>query len=179
MLSTSVVIVLRLIHILVGIMWAGAIVFVAAFLMPTMKAVGPAAGPVMGHLTQVKKLPSYMVAGMLLTILSGITLFWNDSVGFKSDAWMHSGPGLAFSVGGTLAIVVAIIGLTVNSPTAKKIGTLSAAIRASGGAAPPELAAEMQRCQNRLAAAMKVAAVLLLLAASMMAVARYLPAALL
>jgi uncharacterized membrane protein len=174
MLSSSLVIALRLIHIVVGVCWVGAVVFIAAFLLPTMKAVGPAAGPVMGHLTQVKKLPMYLMAGVILTVLSGIALFWNDSVGFSSE-WMHSGPGRTFSLGGVLGIVVGIMGMTINSPTAKKMGKLGEAIRASGGVPSAEQAAELARLQNRLAGAMRVAAVLLLIAAGAMAVARYVP----
>ena len=175
MMSPSLMLVLRLIHIVVGVCWVGAVVFIAVFLLPTMKAVGPAAGPVMAHLTEVKKLPSYLMAGVLLTIASGVTLFWNDSVGFKSDAWMHSGPGLTFSVGGTIAIIVGIMGMAINSPTAKKLGALSAAVRASGGPPSAEQAAELQRLQRRLAGAMTIAAVLLVIAAGAMAVARYVP----
>ena len=175
MMTHSMFIVVRLIHIVVAVCWAGAVVFIAGFLLPTMKAVGHAAGPVMAHLTQVKKLPAFLMSGAIVTILSGVTLFWYDSVGFASDQWMHSGPGLAFSVGGTIGIIVGILGLVVNSPTAKKLGELGAAVRASGASPSAAQAAEMARLQNRLAGAMKVAAILLVIAAAAMAVARYLP----
>ena len=175
MMPHPMLVLVRLIHIVVAVCWAGAVVFIAGFLLPTMKAVGPAAGPVMGHLTQARKLPVYLMAGAIVTALSGVTLFWYDSAGFSSDAWMHSASGIAFSVGGTLGIIVAVIGGAVNAPTAKKLGELGATVLASGGPPSATQAAEMERLQGRLAGAMKISAVLLVIAASAMAVARYLP----
>ena len=175
MMPHSMFILVRVIHIVVAVCWVGAVVFISDFLLPTMKAVGPAAGPVMGHLTQVKKLPAVLMSGAVVTVLSGVTLFWYDSVGFKSDMWMHSATGLAFSVGGTIGIIVAILAIMVNSPTARKLGALGAAVHASGGAPSAAQTAEMERLQHRLASAMKLAARLLILAACAMAIARYLP----
>ena len=174
MLSPSLFLLVRLIHVVVGIAWGGAIVFIASFLLPSMKAIGPAAGPIMGHLVEKKKMPLYLMAGVLLTVLSGITLYWSDSSGFHSD-WMKSGPARTFGAGGVLAIIVAIMGMAINAPTAKKLSALGETVRASGGPPSAEQAAEMQRLQGRLAGAMKVAAVLVVAAAALMAVARYMP----
>ena len=174
MFSTSVVTILRFIHIVVGVCWVGAVVFIAAFLLPTIKAVGPAGGAVMQDLTLVRRLPAFLTAGVLLTTLSGLALFYSDSMGF-TGAWMASGPGKTFSFGAALGIITAIMGLTINAPTAKRIGALSAAVRASGGPPSAEQAAELQRLQGRLAGAMRIAAVLLLLATAAMSVARYMP----
>src|SRR5512132_1177730 len=53
MMSPALLYALRFTHIVVGVFWVGTIVFVAFYLLPTMRAVGPAAGPVMQELTQV------------------------------------------------------------------------------------------------------------------------------
>ena len=174
MLSPSLFIVVRLIHVVVGIVWGGAIVFIAAFLLPTFKGVGPASGPVMGYLVEKKKMPAFLMAGVMLTVLSGLTLYWSDSAGFTS-AWMKSGPARTFGAGGVLAIIVAIMGMAINAPTAKKLSALGEAVRAAGGPPSAEQAAEMQRLQGRLAGAMKMAAVLVVATAALMAVARYVP----
>ena len=174
-MSATTVIILRLIHIVVGVFWVGGILFIALFLSPSVRAIGSAAGPVMQQLVDVRKLPIAMMASAILTILSGVGLFWNDSVGFKSDAWMHSGPGMTYSIGGTLAILAAIFGMVVNSPTAKKLGQLGAAIRTGGGAPSAEQAAEMQRLQKRLGVASSIVAGVLVIAVACMAVARYVP----
>ena len=95
---------LRLIHILAGVFWVGAAVFTAAFLVPTIRAVGPAGGPVMQHISQVRKLPVFVLSAGFLTVLSGIGLYSIPSARFTSS-WMRSGPGITFGVGGLLAIV--------------------------------------------------------------------------
>ena len=171
--SLSLVIVLRLVHILTGVCWAGAVVFIAAFLLPAMKAAGPAASPVMAHLTQVMKLPAVLLKWGLLTVASGLALFWRDAT--LAPGWMQSGPGRTFSLGAALGIIVVVTGMTVNLPTARRLGALAEEVRASGGVPSAAQAAEMQRLQERLARAMSAAAVLLLAAAAAMAVARHVP----
>ena len=43
-------VVLRIVHILAGVFWVGAVVTTILFLQPTARDVGPAAGPFMAHL---------------------------------------------------------------------------------------------------------------------------------
>src|SRR5471030_145477 len=128
-MSPSMLILLRLIHIVIGILWGGGIVFLAMFILPSTSATGPAGGAVMQDLTTVRKLPAYILTAELLTILSGLSLLWIDSVGFTST-WMASGPGRTFSLGATFAIIAVIMGATVNAPAAKKLAGLGAAIQA-------------------------------------------------
>jgi uncharacterized membrane protein len=175
MMPAAVFFLLRFVHIVVGVTWGGAVIFIAAFLLPAMKSVGPAGGPVMNDLTQVRRLPAYLMAGVILTVLSGIALYWNDSLGFSAQ-WMSTGPGRTFAFGGTLAVIVAIIGMTINAPTAKRMGALTATIQASGGPPSAEQVAEIQRLQARLLMAMRAAAILVVVAAAAMSVARYVPA---
>jgi uncharacterized membrane protein len=166
--------VLRLIHILSGAFWVGAIVFMAGFLMPALRAVGPAGGPVMQQLAQVRRFPIYMMAAVILTVLSGIALYWRDSNGF-SGPWIHSGPGRVFGLGGVLAIIAAAIGMAVASPTAKRMGALAASIHNAGRPPSPDQVAQMQQLQSRMISATRLVAALVVLAVSAMAVARYTP----
>lgn len=164
----------RLIHILAGAFWVGAALFTAFFLLPSLRAVGPAGGAVMEQIAQVRRLPLYMMGAMILTILSGIALYWRDSAGFNG-AWMRSGPGITFSIGGLLGIVVAILGMVVITPAAKRLGMLAASMRAGGGPPSPEAMAEMQALQVRTAVLTRAGSLLLILATAAMAVARYVP----
>lgn len=164
----------RLIHIVSGALWVGAAVFVAFFLLPTIRALGPAGGAVMQQLAQVRKLPVYMMALAILTVLSGIGLYWRDSGGFKGP-WMHSGSGVVFGFGGLLAILVVVLGMAVVNPSAKRMGEMAASMRGSGGPPAPEQIAEMQALQVRMARFTGLVAVLLLIATGAMAVARYVP----
>ena len=173
MMSTSVVMLLRLIHVVVGMFWVGGAVFIAAFLVPAIRGAGPAGGAVMGQL-QDRKLSVFIMFFAIFTILSGVGLYWNNSAGFSS-AWLGSGPGRTFGLGAVFAILTMIIGMTVNSPTAKKLGDLVAAAKAAGGPPSAEVQAEMQRLQVRLGKSAVAAAVLLTCAAAAMSVARYVP----
>ena len=171
MFSTWLVGVLRLIHIVFGVFWVGGIFFFTWFLLPTAQTLGPAAGPVMDHLTRVRKMPSGLLHAAWASVISGFALFWHDSAGFQGP-WMASRMGMVLGTGGVLALVAIGIGLTVNVPTLKRVGALAAEIQAKG-APTPEQAVEMQRLQRRLGIAVRAVALLLLLTLSSMALARY------
>jgi uncharacterized membrane protein len=165
---------LRVVHVLVGAFWVGTLVFMAAFLLPSVRAAGPAGGAVMQQLAQARRLPRWLLTAAILTIVSGIGLYWVDSAGFRS-AWLRSGPGRVFGLGGALAILAASLGVVVNSPTQRRLTALAARVQGSGHPPAPEEAAEIQRLQARLGWATMVVAGLLVLATLAMAVARYVP----
>jgi hypothetical protein len=167
--------VLRLIHIGFGVFWVGAVLFIAAFLIPSIRDAGPAGGAVMRQLVQGRKLPLWLMGASLVTLLSGFGLYWVDSAGFRSSEWLGSGTGRIFGLGGLLALIAGVLGSAVNAPAAKRLGQLAAAIQAAGRPPAPEEAAEIGRLQQRLNRTTYFVAVLLLLATLAMAVARYVP----
>ena len=71
---------LRLLHILSGAFWFGAVIFSVRFLMPSLRAVGPAAGPVMAQLNQRKMSAAFMGAA-IVNLASGIWLMYVVSGG--------------------------------------------------------------------------------------------------
>ena len=171
-MSNGVVMVLRVAHIGSGMFWVGGFMLFARFLFPTAQALGPAAGPVMSHMTQVLKLPRALVSAAVVTILSGALLYYHDSAGFRTD-WMRSGTGTTFALGALFALIAFTVGVTVNAPTAQRMGALGGAIAAQGRPPSPEQAAEMAALQARLGVALRVVAGLLVLATAAMALARY------
>ena len=173
MLSPGVVVVLRILHILPAVFWVGGVLMFARFVFPAARALGPAAGPVMDQLTRVRRLPQALLGAGVFASLSGLVLYWHDSAGFQGP-WMSSVTGMTFGTGGLLAIVALVIGMTVNSPTAKRLGALAASIQAQGAPPSPEQSAQMQQLQGRLGAAILIVTVLLMLATVAMATARYL-----
>ena len=166
-------ILLRLIHILFGVFWAGTAMFNAAFLIPALRALGPAGGPVMQEIAGKRKLPVYFLTSGVLTVLSGFGLYWHDSAGF-TNGFMRSGGGITFGIGAVLALLAMCVGIFVASPTAMRVGRLGAAI-AAAGKPTPEQAAEMQRLQAKIGMASALGAGLLTLTVIMMAIARYIP----
>lgn len=164
----------RFIHVVAGVTWAGALIFVGWFVLPAVRGAGPAGGAVMQQLVRVQRLPAYMITLMALTLLSGFCLFYLDIVAFGA-AWVHTGPGRTFSLGAVFAILAALYGVFVNMPAAKRMGALGAAVQATGAPPSREQAAELGRLQGRLTSAARVITVLILLAVTCMGVARYIP----
>jgi hypothetical protein len=172
--STYLFLLARFIHVVFGVVWAGALVFIAWFLLPAARATGPTGLAFMQQLVRVQRVPTYLMILMALTLLSGLTLMYLDFAAF-GGAWAQTGPGRTFSLGGGIAILTALLGMFVNVPTAKRIGALSASIQATGAQPSPAQVAELGRLQNRLYRAGQAAAVLILLAVTCMGVARYVP----
>jgi hypothetical protein len=129
----------------------------------------------MRQMVQGRKLPLWMMAAALVTLLSGFGLYWVDSAGFTSSEWLGSGPGRTFGLGGILALAGGLLGTAVNAPTAKRMGQLAATIQAAGRQPTPDEAAQIEGLQQRLNRTTFWVAILLLLAALAMAVARYVP----
>jgi len=172
-MSTGVLLLIRLIHIVVGVFWVGAVVFIAFFLVPSLRGAGPAGGAIMQQLTQQRRMHVWLTASGGITILAGLLLYWHDSGGFSSVQWMRSGSGITFGLGAVLAIAGTGVGTAVNAPAARELGVIMARGQVAGA---PLIAADLataQRLQARLAIGAQASAVLLLLAAAAMSVARY------
>jgi hypothetical protein len=118
--------------------------------------------------------PIWLMAASIITLLSGIGLYWHDSGGFQS-AWLGSGPGKTFGLGGALGIVAAVIGMAVNSPTARQLATIMAGAQAAGRPPSADERATIARLQARLSSVSTVTSIMLVLATMLMAVARYVP----
>ena len=164
--------VLRLVHIISGVFWVGAAMFTALLLAPTLRALGPGAGPVMNQLVKVRKLPMVMMVSALLTMAAGIWLFMID-MSVSDGAFMRSGSGKTFGIGAVFAILAFAIGMAVNAPASTRIAAIGTAAAARGGPPSPEEQAELQRLQGRMSTASQIVTVLLVLATGAMAIARY------
>lgn len=166
-------IVLRVLHILLGIFWAGGAFFAAMFLVPSVKAAGPAGGPVMKQLMEVRKFPMYAMAFGLVTVISGLWMYFlNNSVSGGSFARSHA--GMAYGLGAVAAILTMVVGGVVMGPTSAKMAKLGGEIAAKGGPPSPEQAQMMKTYQDKLAFGSRLASGLLLVTVITMALGRYL-----
>jgi hypothetical protein len=165
--------VLRVVHVVAASFWLGAALMNAGFLLPAVRASGPAGGQVMKQIVQVRRLPTYLNIAVGLALLSGALLYWWLSGGFAST-WLASVHGLGLVAGALLGIVAALVGWFVNAPTAKRFAQLAAQVQAAGRPPSEEELASLQGLQQRLLNATRAGAVLLVLAAAAMAAARYL-----
>ena len=74
----------RLVHVLVGVFWAGTVIFNAWLLAPALKDSGPEGGKVMGNLAKRGLMVILPIAG-ILTILSGLWLYGHASAGWDAS----------------------------------------------------------------------------------------------
>lgn len=163
---------LRLLHIVLGSIWVGIIVFNAIFLGPTVAELGPDGGKVMGAL-QRRGMMTFLPAIGLLTLLSGAWLLYQASIGFEG-AYFRSGPGHAYSMGGGLAILGFLLGVGVMRPAMMRVMAIAQGMAQVTDDAPRAAhQAEMQKLRARASTMGRVIAGLLVLATALMAVARY------
>ena len=166
-------VVLRIVHIVAGVFWVGAVFLLIGFIAPTARELGPPAGPFLAHLAGKKRVTEVILAAAGLTILAGLLMYWRVSSGLDAD-WIGSAPGVGLTVGAICGIVAFVIGLTVVRPTNQATLALGREIADGGGPPTPEQAARMEALQARGRTTGRVLVPLLLIAVAAMASARYL-----
>jgi uncharacterized membrane protein len=77
------IILMRIIHVLSGVAWAGGTFLLASVVEPSARGTGPEGGKFMQYASGPGKLPVYMMVSGILTLLSGLYLFWVRSGGFN------------------------------------------------------------------------------------------------
>jgi hypothetical protein len=164
-------ILVRLVHIGLGVFWAGSVFFTTLFLAPALRDAGPdgakvAAGLMRRRLFDV--LP--IVAG--LTIISGLWLYWRASFGFQ-PAYMGSPVGITFGIGAVAAIVALVIGLVFVRPGMLKAAQLTQSAASAGAGEREAQLAAAQQARVRATSAQQIVTLLLLVAVATMAVGRY------
>lgn len=167
----SIYSILRLIHIFSGVFWVGVALLMAGFILPSAKAIGPESGKFMQQLARQNRFPLMVEIASLLTLFSGLWLYWLISGGFQ-PSWFATKAGLSLTIGGTMASITYGLGYVFQKPAAKRIGLIGQAIQQAGGSPTAEQLADMQVQQQRLAQGNVLAAILLTLAVAGMALAR-------
>ena len=166
-------VVLRLLHVVGGVVWVGGVVLMHFVLLPSVAQAGPAAGPVMAAIPQ-QRLFRWLPAIAVITMLAGLRLLWVVSAGF-AKAYFLTWAGHTYSVGALLAIVGFLIAMLVSRPSAMRAGQLMAQLAGVGDeAARAQLQAEVARLRGRAGRFGGLSTILLLTATAAMAIARYL-----
>ncbi len=164
----SLVIVLRLIHILSGAFWVGSNILFVYFISPTVAATGESGQKFIAYLMTRSKVHLIIIGSAILTVLAGGSLYWIDSGGFKSG-WFGSPASWGFGIGGILALVGLVFGILVGK-NSNQLGQLAAQIQ---GKPTPEQMAKIQAAQRQLKFQSPISSIVLILALACMATARY------
>jgi hypothetical protein len=162
----------RVLHVVLGVFWAGTLIFNAAFLLPSIRDAGPEGAKVAAGLMRRRFLDIVpIVAG--LTVISGLYLYWRVSAGFESG-YMGSPIGITYGLGAVAALVALALGVGILRPAMLRAATLS---QAAPGLTPKEAEvalASAQALRARAGGVGRVVAWLLGAATVAMAIARYL-----
>jgi uncharacterized membrane protein len=168
----ALMLLLRLIHILAGVFWAGSAFILAGFLIPTVRETGAEGGRFMGHLVTRRRLPVFVGIAMLLTVLSGLIMYGRAAAA-THGTWPGTAPGIGYGVGALAALLGGAIGMGVSGAAAKRMAAIGQRV-AEAGRPSPEQQAEIQGLQRRMMLGARIAAGLIAIAVVAMATARYL-----
>lgn len=166
---TLIFLVLRVVHIVAGILWAGGALALTLFVAPTMSATGDAGKQFAGHLITKTRFSLYMMVTGLSTVLAGSVLYGIDSNWFQS-AWMMTGTGIGFGIGAVAGIAAFIFGVMLGNANSA-LAALGAQIQ---GKPTAEQMTTLQGLLKRQALTSRMNMIFMFIAIVMMALARLL-----
>ena len=165
-------IVLRFVHVIASVCWAGGGFVTFLFVSPTAKDLEPAGTQFIAHMAGKRRFNIFMVINSTLTVLSGALLLW-ITTGGDLVTYMKTGPGLGFFLGSLAGVVVYFVGMFgVGMPTGK-LSKLGEEIQKAGVPPTPAQLAELQKLEKTISFYHKVDFALVALSLILMATARY------
>jgi uncharacterized membrane protein len=169
----SLVVVLRLVHVVCGALWVGMVFLSTFFLLPAVEDAGPDGGKVVAAM-QRRGLMTVIPILAIGALVSGIWLYLRASAGMPAE-FGRSRMGMALGLGGLAAIVAWLLGMVVARPSMMRAMALPQSLGSSTSAEERQrVMNEVQRLRARSAASGRMTAYLLVFAVAAMAVARYL-----
>lgn len=172
-MDVTTLIMLRLLHIATGVFWAGAMIYLAAFVIPAVKASGTEGAKFMQHLSMTNRLPLVMSITASVAIISGFWMLWIVSSGFHPQ-WMGSLKGILLSTGGLTGTAAYVTGIAINKPSVEKMAKIGAEIAQAGGPPNSNQIEALAALRAKLVKGSNIIAVLLALTVVTMALAKYL-----
>lgn len=166
----SMLLTLRVIHIITGIFWAGTMFFVVSFLMPAFKDVGPDGAKVSAALAN-RRMHVWLPLMAIASIVSGFWLYGLRMGG--GGGWAAGMEARMLGIGGLTALIAFIIGVTVTRPAMMKADVLSAELAAASGAERDAKVAAIGGLRKRALMGSRAIATLLLITVVTMAIAQY------
>lgn len=163
-------VVLRFIHIVLGVLWVGGVFALSVIVIPGMQQLGLPLDPLTKTLNH-RKFSQIMMAFGGLTVLAGLTMMY--VLGHGNEAFFQSHFGRTLSLGGLCAILALVIGGSVARPALAKIGKLQADLAANPPKGDDPRKAQIAALQQRIVFFSKLVVILLLIAVTCMAIARY------
>lgn len=160
--------VIRLVHIVAGIVWGGGALIMEFFIGRSIMATGESGKQFAQHLMTKLRMHNFMTIMAFTTVLAGGLLYWYDSNGFTS-AWMKSSTGIGFTIGAIFGLIAFIFGAIFGASNAK-LAEVGSKIQ---GKPTDEQLVQIQTLQKRIRTVSPIHVYSMLLAMIFMATARY------
>ena len=165
-------IVLRFVHVVASVCWAGGGFVSFLFIGPTAKDLAPAGTQFLAHMASKRRFNPFMVINSTLTVLSGALLLW-AATGGDLVTYIQTGPGLGFALGSLAGVIVFFVGMFGIGMPLGKLTRLGEEIQKSGNPPTPEQVAEMQKLEKTISVNEKIDFALVLTSLILMGTARY------
>jgi hypothetical protein len=120
-----------------------------------------------------RKLHAFMAASAMLTVLTGIWLYWVFTAGLQTQV-MFSAGGLAFGIGGLCGLLAMILGAAIMGRGTARMAALSERMATASEAERTSQMQEIAALRARLGVAGKLILLLMIAALLLMAVGHYL-----
>jgi len=171
-MSTFYLIVLRFVHVVASVCWAGGGFVNFMFIGPTAKDLAPAGMQFLTHMAGKRRFNPFMVINSTLTVLSGALLLW-ATTGGDLVTYMQTGPGLGFTLGSLTGVIVFFVGMFGIGMPLGKLTKLGEEIQKAGTPPTPEQVAEIQKLEKTVSINEKIDFALVALSLILMGTARY------
>jgi hypothetical protein len=156
---------LRITHIVAGVVWVGGTLIMTFFVGPTVGAIGEPGQKFMSHLMNNLKFSNRMATASGLTVLAGFLLYFRGGTAFFDSSF-----GIGLGIGAVFALIGFFSGMLIGR-NIKEMVRLGAQIQ---GQPSPDQLAQLQAVQKRQATVSMISTWSVILATVFMAIARYL-----
>ena len=156
---------LRITHIVAGVVWVGGSLIMTFFVGPTVGAIGEPGQKFMEHLVNKLKFSNRMAIASGLTILAGFLLYFRGGAAFFDSRF-----GIGLGIGAVFALIGFVSGMMIGR-SIKEMARLGAQIQ---GKPSPNQLTQLQAIQKRQVTVSTISTWALILATVFMAIARYL-----
>ncbi len=164
--------VLRLLHIGCGIMWAGTALMMVFYIFPAVERSGPDGGKILQAITGTNRFPQMITVVSSLTIITGFLLIWQLSSGFSAE-WFSSKSGRSLAIGGSVSFIAFLQVVLINLPAILRTQTIGKSVAAKVGIPSEEERDELLKNRKRVFLSTRWIAFWLIIAIVTMAGARY------
>ena len=134
MSTSTLIIILRLIHIFAGVFWAGSAFLMVSYVEPSVQAVGSSGQQFMRQLGLKSTYGVAMAVAATSTAISGLLLY--DLVFDLSGGILSTTRGLVITIGALAGLAAWVTGFAVQNRTMSKMKKLSNEIEAGGALCP-------------------------------------------